>query len=90
MRFAKWLGGAAWIGSWYLMYLEITRWHHVQFGLTRRPILAMLAASCRWADRLRKNSLPFPSPCRQLAVLNDSAQRGVATGLPLPIPLLAN
>jgi hypothetical protein len=33
MRFAKWLGGAVWIGSWYLMYLEITRWHHVKPSL---------------------------------------------------------
>ncbi len=30
MRIAKWLGGALWAGSWYLMYLEITRWHHVK------------------------------------------------------------
>ena len=28
-----WLGGAAWAGSWYLMYLEITRWHHVKPSL---------------------------------------------------------
>jgi hypothetical protein len=33
MRFAKWLGGAVWIGSWYLMFLEITRWHHVKPSL---------------------------------------------------------
>jgi hypothetical protein len=33
MRFAKWLGGAVWIGSWFLMYLEITRWHHVKPSL---------------------------------------------------------
>lgn len=33
MRLAKWLGGAVWIGSWYLMYLEITRWHHVKPSL---------------------------------------------------------
>ena len=33
MRFAKWLGGAVWIASWYLMYLEITRWHHVKPSL---------------------------------------------------------
>jgi hypothetical protein len=30
---AKWLGGAAWAGSWYLMYLEITRWRHVKPSL---------------------------------------------------------
>jgi hypothetical protein len=33
MRVAKWLGGAVWLGSWYLMYLEITRWHHVKPSL---------------------------------------------------------
>lgn len=33
MRFAKWLAGAVWVGSWYLMYLEITRWHHVKPSL---------------------------------------------------------
>jgi hypothetical protein len=33
MRFAKWVAGAVWIGSWYLMYLEITRWHHVKPSL---------------------------------------------------------
>jgi hypothetical protein len=37
MRFAKWLmpvlGGVVWAGSWYLMYLEITRWHHVKPSL---------------------------------------------------------
>jgi hypothetical protein len=33
MRFVKWLAGAVWIGSWYLMYLEITRWHHVKPSL---------------------------------------------------------
>lgn len=27
------VGGAVWIGSWYLMYLEITRWHHVKPSL---------------------------------------------------------
>jgi hypothetical protein len=32
-RLAPVLGGAVWIGSWYLMYLEITRWHHVKPSL---------------------------------------------------------
>jgi hypothetical protein len=32
-RRVAWLGGAAWAGSWYLMYLEITRWHHVKPSL---------------------------------------------------------
>jgi threonine/homoserine/homoserine lactone efflux protein len=30
---AKWVGGAVWAGSWYLMYLEITRWRHVKPSL---------------------------------------------------------
>jgi hypothetical protein len=30
MRFVKWLGCGVWAGSWYLMYLEVTRWHHVK------------------------------------------------------------
>ncbi|HTI26818.1 MAG TPA: hypothetical protein VL652_37885 [Kutzneria sp.] len=33
MRLVRWLSGAVWIGSWYLMYLEITRWHHVKPSL---------------------------------------------------------
>lgn len=33
MRWAKWIGGAVWAGSWYLMYLEITRWRHVKPSL---------------------------------------------------------
>jgi hypothetical protein len=33
MRFAQWLAGAVWVGSWYLMYLEITRWRHVKPSL---------------------------------------------------------
>jgi hypothetical protein len=36
MRLTKWLGGlggVVWIGSWYLMYLEVTRWHHVKPSL---------------------------------------------------------
>ena len=27
--YAVGLCSALWIGSWYLMYLEVTRWHHV-------------------------------------------------------------
>jgi hypothetical protein len=37
MRLAKWLGGAVWIGSWYVMHLEITRWHHVKPSLAFNP-----------------------------------------------------
>src|SRR5215469_16887860 len=33
MRFAKWLAAGVWAGSWYLMYLEIRRWHHVRPSL---------------------------------------------------------
>jgi len=33
MRRAKWVGGAVWAGSWYLMHLEITRWGHVKPSL---------------------------------------------------------
>ena len=33
VRVAKWLGGAVWVGAWYLMYLEVTRWHHVKPSL---------------------------------------------------------
>ena len=33
MRFVKWLGCGVWSGSWYLMYLEVTRWHHVKPSL---------------------------------------------------------
>jgi hypothetical protein len=33
VRLAKWIGGAVWAGSWYLMYLEITRWRHVRPSL---------------------------------------------------------
>jgi hypothetical protein len=38
MRYTKWLGVIAiWVGSWYLMYLEITRWHHVKPSLAFNP-----------------------------------------------------
>ena len=33
MRLAKWVGAGVWAGSWYLMYLEITRWRHVKPSL---------------------------------------------------------
>jgi hypothetical protein len=38
MRIVRWLGVVVWTGSWYLMYLEITRWRHV------KPSLAFNAA----------------------------------------------
>ena len=44
MRSTKWFvpvfGGMAWIGSWYLMSLEITRWHHVKRSLAFNSDLA--------------------------------------------------
>jgi hypothetical protein len=33
MPYAVGICGALWIGSWYLMYLEVTRWHHVKPSL---------------------------------------------------------
>jgi hypothetical protein len=33
MRVVRSLGGVVWAGSWYLMYLEITRWRHVKPSL---------------------------------------------------------
>jgi hypothetical protein len=29
----RWAAAGVWAGSWYLMYLEITRWHHVKPSL---------------------------------------------------------
>jgi hypothetical protein len=37
LRNVRWLGTGVWIGSWYLMYLEITRWHHVKPSLAFNP-----------------------------------------------------
>jgi hypothetical protein len=37
MRMTKWIGGAVWAGSWYLMYLEIARWRHVKPSLAFNP-----------------------------------------------------
>ncbi|HEX5303829.1 MAG TPA: hypothetical protein VFW50_43230 [Streptosporangiaceae bacterium] len=33
MRIVRWLGVVLWAGSWFLMYLEITRWRHVKPSL---------------------------------------------------------
>ena len=47
MRSAKWLmpvlGGVMWTGSWCLMYLEITRWHHVKPSLAFNSDIAPAA-----------------------------------------------
>lgn len=56
MRYTTWLAGGVWIGSWYLMYLEITRWHHVKPSLAfnrdiapgarpGRPLILLYVAS---------------------------------------------
>jgi len=37
MRAVRWIGGPVWAGSWYLMWLEITRWHHVTPSLAFNP-----------------------------------------------------
>lgn len=50
---AKWLGGALWIGSWYLMYLEIRRWHHV------RPSLAFNSDPIPGTDIRPRPGLPL-------------------------------
>lgn len=33
----RWVATGAWAGSWYVMYLEITRWHHVKPTLAFNP-----------------------------------------------------
>jgi hypothetical protein len=30
----KWISGGLWLGSWYLMWLEVFRWNHVTRSLT--------------------------------------------------------
>ena len=37
LRMVRWLATGVWGGSWYLMYLEITRWHHVKPTLAFNP-----------------------------------------------------
>ena len=37
LRRATWPAAAVWLGSWYLMRLEITRWHHVRPSLLLDP-----------------------------------------------------
>ena len=53
MRLAKWLGCAAWAGSWYLMYLEVTRWRHV------KPSLAFNSDPIPGTDIRPKPGLPL-------------------------------
>ena len=33
LRLVTWVSGGLWLGSWYLMYLEIFRWEHVTRSL---------------------------------------------------------
>jgi hypothetical protein len=53
MRWAKWVGGAVWAGSWYLMYLEITRWKHV------KPTLAFNSDPVPGTDIRPRPGLPL-------------------------------
>jgi hypothetical protein len=44
------LGGVAWVGSWYLMYREITHWHHVKPSLAFNLDIAPGARAWAAAD----------------------------------------
>jgi hypothetical protein len=37
MRWARWISGILWIGSWRISYLEIVRWHHLTRTLRFNP-----------------------------------------------------
>jgi hypothetical protein len=37
MRMIRWTSGLLWIGSWYLMFLEVFRWHHMTKTLRFNP-----------------------------------------------------
>ena len=37
LRLVTWVSGGLWLGSWYLMYLEIFRWEHVTRSLPFNP-----------------------------------------------------
>jgi len=78
MRFAKWLGCAAWAGSWYLMYLEVTRWRHV------KPSLAFNSDPIPGTDIRPRPGLPLilvyitcaVAPVTVMAVLIRERQTG--------------
>ncbi len=53
MRIATCLGGALWVGSWYLMYREITHWHHV------KPTLAFNSEVIPGTDIRPKPGMPL-------------------------------
>jgi len=89
MRLAKWIGGAVWAGSWYLMYLEITRWRHVKpslafnsdplpgSGITPRPglPLIMLYIACAVAPPVVISAL-----VRQFSDARHPSPRAAALG----------
>jgi hypothetical protein len=37
MRWLRWIGGIVWIFSWYTIYLEVFRWHHMTKSLRFNP-----------------------------------------------------
>jgi hypothetical protein len=37
MRWARWISGILWVGSWRIVYLEIVRWHHLTRTLRFNP-----------------------------------------------------
>jgi hypothetical protein len=84
MRLAKWLGCAAWAGSWYLMYLEVTRWRHV------KPSLAFNSDPIPGTDIRPKPGLPLilvyitcaAAPLTVLAALVRERRTGGLPALP--------
>jgi len=68
MRIAICLGGALWSGSWYVMYLEITRWHHV------KPTLAFNSEVIPGTDIRPKPGMPL-----KLLYLTCAAAPGFVT-----------
>jgi hypothetical protein len=65
MRLVRWLCGAVWAGSWYLMYLEIRRWHQV------KPTLAFTSDAIPGTD-----VRPRPGMPRKLLYLACAAAPG--------------
>ncbi|MCU1613444.1 MAG: hypothetical protein JWO98_984 [Frankiales bacterium] len=37
MRWVRWTSGLLWIGSWFLMFLEVFHWHHMTTTLRFDP-----------------------------------------------------
>ena len=37
MRWLRWISGIVWIFSWYTIYLEVFRWHHMTRSLRFNP-----------------------------------------------------